>query len=55
VRFANEIGAEVVAEGVETWAELDTLRALGIRWGQGFYLGRPTALTEPETTAAVHA
>jgi EAL domain-containing protein (putative c-di-GMP-specific phosphodiesterase class I) len=55
VRFANEIGAEVVAEGIETWAELDTLRALGIRWGQGFYLGRPTALTETEATAAVHA
>jgi EAL domain-containing protein (putative c-di-GMP-specific phosphodiesterase class I)/DNA-binding NarL/FixJ family response regulator len=55
VRFADEIGAEVVAEGIETAAELDTLRSLGIRWGQGFYLARPAPLTAPETTAAVIA
>ena len=32
---------EVVAEGIETAAELDTLRALGVETGQGFLLGRP--------------
>lgn len=35
----------LVAEGVETLAELTTLRALGIEVMQGFYLGRPS-LTE---------
>ena len=41
VGFAAEIGSCVVAEGIETGAELATLRALGIVLGQGFYLGRP--------------
>lgn len=39
--FGDEIGMEVVAEGIETEAELETLRALGVRNGQGFLLGRP--------------
>lgn len=39
--FADERGIEVVAEGIETEAELDALRALGVRTGQGFFLGRP--------------
>jgi len=39
--FADEVGMEVVAEGIETEAELDTLRALGVETGQGFLLGRP--------------
>ena len=41
VSFGQELHAHVVAEGVETASELDTLRALGIRFGQGFHLGRP--------------
>ncbi len=52
-RFADEINAEVVAEGIETVGELDTLRALGIRWGQGFYLGRPALLPAPDAHAVV--
>jgi EAL domain-containing protein (putative c-di-GMP-specific phosphodiesterase class I) len=39
--FADEVGMEVVAEGIETEAELETLRALGVGTGQGFLLGRP--------------
>ena len=39
--FADEVGMEVVAEGIETEAELDALRALGVGTGQGFLLGRP--------------
>lgn len=41
VGFAHQAGAEVVAEGIETEAELAAVRALGIDYGQGFYLGRP--------------
>jgi EAL domain-containing protein (putative c-di-GMP-specific phosphodiesterase class I) len=40
-KFASDIGAVLVAEGIETRAELDVLRGLGIPWGQGFFLGRP--------------
>ncbi len=44
VHFAGEIGALLVAEGIETPAELDTLRELGISVGQGFHLARPGML-----------
>ena len=41
VGFARDIGAALIAEGIETAAELDVLRGLGVRWGQGYYLARP--------------
>ena len=46
VTFSDEIGAEVVAEGIETAGELETLTALGIGYGQGFFLGRPGTLAD---------
>jgi EAL domain-containing protein (putative c-di-GMP-specific phosphodiesterase class I)/AmiR/NasT family two-component response regulator len=42
--FADELGAVVVAEGIELREELVTLRSLGVPWGQGYHLGRPAAL-----------
>ena len=39
--FGEEVGVEVVAEGIESGSEVETLRALGVRIGQGFLLGRP--------------
>jgi EAL domain-containing protein (putative c-di-GMP-specific phosphodiesterase class I) len=44
VVFAEELGASIVAEGIETVEELDTIRGLGISCGQGYYLGRPAPL-----------
>lgn len=41
IRFAEETGSKVVAEGVETAAELHVLRELGISLAQGYLLGRP--------------
>lgn len=41
VSFVGEVGMEIVAEGVETEKELETLRDLGVSYGQGFFLGRP--------------
>jgi EAL domain-containing protein (putative c-di-GMP-specific phosphodiesterase class I)/AmiR/NasT family two-component response regulator len=41
VTFAADTGAAIIAEGIETIAELDTLRELGAQWGQGYLLGRP--------------
>lgn len=43
VGFAAALGAALVAEGIETEAELAMLRELGITLGQGFHLGRPAA------------
>jgi diguanylate cyclase (GGDEF)-like protein len=47
--FAEETGALVCAEGVESPAELATLTDLGVQLAQGFLLARPEALfaTEP--------
>lgn len=42
VLFAFEMGSAVVAEGVETMAELRAAQTLGIDAVQGFLLGRPT-------------
>ncbi len=44
VRFARDTSAVVVAEGVETLAQLTVLRALGIDRIQGYLLGRPGTL-----------
>jgi EAL domain-containing protein (putative c-di-GMP-specific phosphodiesterase class I) len=44
VAFAKDVGARVIAEGVEEQDELDMLRALGVPWAQGFHLGRPSPL-----------
>jgi EAL domain-containing protein (putative c-di-GMP-specific phosphodiesterase class I) len=39
--FARSSSSWVIAEGIETEAELATLRELGLRYGQGYLLGRP--------------
>jgi diguanylate cyclase (GGDEF)-like protein len=39
--FAREVGARVVAEGVERREELEALRAMEIDYGQGWLFGRP--------------
>ena len=44
VTFAHDIGAALIAEGIETRAEHDTLMSLGVRLGQGFLLARPAPL-----------
>jgi EAL domain-containing protein (putative c-di-GMP-specific phosphodiesterase class I) len=41
--FATEIGACLIAEGVETAEDLAALRAVGLTHGQGYLLGRPAA------------
>lgn len=41
IRFADETGSKVVAEGVETEAELQTLRELNVNKVQGYLLGHP--------------
>jgi EAL domain-containing protein (putative c-di-GMP-specific phosphodiesterase class I)/ActR/RegA family two-component response regulator len=48
VAFARETQSTIVAEGVETGAELRVLRDLGVTHGQGFLLARPSALPVDE-------
>lgn len=47
VGFAQELPAAIVAEGIETPAELQALRDLGVRYAQGFYLAMPGPLPGP--------
>ena len=43
VHFAEEVGCQLIGEGVETEAERATLERLGVPFGQGYLLGRPAA------------
>jgi EAL domain-containing protein (putative c-di-GMP-specific phosphodiesterase class I)/AmiR/NasT family two-component response regulator len=45
VSFGEEMGVAIVAEGIETREELETLLALGVPFGQGFYLAPPAAFS----------
>ncbi len=42
VKLSAQIGLEVVAQGLESAADLDAARAAGCRFGQGYVLSRPT-------------
>lgn len=53
--FGAEIGAQVVAEGIENQREQTVLRRLGVRYGQGFHLGRPAPLPLAEDSPAAAA
>ena len=44
VGFAECVGASIVAEGISSDEDLSLLRALGVAYGQGFYLARPSSL-----------
>jgi len=46
VGYAREMGVDVVAEGIETEAERRAVARLGVRYGQGYHLGRPRPLGE---------
>ncbi len=50
--FAREVGARIVAEGVERPEELATLRAMEIDYGQGWLFGRPGEAWPRDTPAA---
>ncbi|MDQ3570948.1 MAG: EAL domain-containing protein, partial [Actinomycetota bacterium] len=53
ITFAENTGSTIVAEGVETAEELHALRQLGVTAAQGYYLGRPTPLSERDTALAM--
>lgn len=51
VEFGEDSPTQFIAEGIETEGEYRTLRDLGIRFGQGYFLGRP--LPKPAYPKAV--
>lgn len=40
-QIAENSGSQVVAEGIETQAQLSVIKNLGVAFGQGYFLGRP--------------
>lgn len=48
VDFAAGTGSGIIAEGVETEAELRALRSVGATAGQGYHLGRPADLPDAD-------
>lgn len=50
VNMCRELGITLIAEGVETEAELRALRSLGVRYLQGFLLARPAYEQLPRVT-----
>jgi diguanylate cyclase (GGDEF)-like protein len=53
VAFAREVGARIVAEGVERPEELRALREAGVDYGQGWLFGRPAPAWPADQEAAV--
>jgi diguanylate cyclase (GGDEF)-like protein len=50
VGLGNNLGLDVVAEGVETQAQEEFLAAIGCRFAQGFLFGRPVSAEDAERT-----
>ena len=50
--FARKSGLRLIAEGIETSAELEALRVLGVELGQGSLLGRPAPLAQALSRSA---
>ena len=40
-QLALALRTNIVAEGIEEKAQMDTLRALGCQYGQGYYMSKP--------------
>lgn len=50
IRIAEALNITVIAEGIETIAEYEVLRALGVRYIQGYLLARPGFQCLPAVT-----
>ena len=48
IELAHTLGMEVVAEGVETWAQAALLEEMGCDMAQGFHFARPLPPEEAE-------
>jgi EAL domain-containing protein (putative c-di-GMP-specific phosphodiesterase class I) len=53
VEMAGALGCDIVAEGVETEAQLAQLKALGCQYAQGYLVGKPQSVDE--AFAELHA
>ncbi|MCB1184824.1 EAL domain-containing protein [bacterium] len=52
LRVADVLGAEVVAEGIETTDDYEILLGMGVKYGQGYLFGRPQPCPAPRAATA---
>jgi len=52
VKLAKQLSLEIVAEGVETTAQIERLRRFGCHFAQGYFFSRPVAATAAEAFVA---
>ena len=48
IEYCHENYIMVIAEGIETVEEYDTAKELGVDFGQGFYLAKPSVSLYPQ-------
>jgi EAL domain-containing protein (putative c-di-GMP-specific phosphodiesterase class I) len=48
--LAHALNIQVIAEGIETHAQLDALVSMGCEMGQGFLLGSPAPMSHWKVT-----
>lgn len=53
IAMGRSLGMKVVAEGIQTSAQMDALRAMGCSYGQGFLMGRPLSVDAAGALLAV--
>ena len=51
ILIARRLKLETIAEGIETEAQFETLRSLGVDYLQGYYFGKPTRRVADTSTA----
>lgn len=55
IKLAQTLGLEIIAEGAETAAHIEQLRAMGCLYVQGYYVARPLASDAAEAFLGRHA
>jgi EAL domain-containing protein (putative c-di-GMP-specific phosphodiesterase class I) len=53
VHFARQASIALIAEGIETEAEHEMLKSLGVELGQGFLMARPAPIDDAMISALV--
>jgi EAL domain-containing protein (putative c-di-GMP-specific phosphodiesterase class I) len=52
ISFAENTDCEIIAEGVETAEELETLCVIGVSKAQGYFIGRPMSIAQIAESSA---
>ncbi len=54
ITLGSSLGKLVIAEGIETQAQISRLRELGCEFGQGFHMSRPMSVENADLLLAGH-